>query len=164
MMNASLLSRETAPGSRPILSKERQPYGRNLVRTAKLIPTKPLVLEAQFPAIEPSESNLEYTIMVPTNGIDLRRIYVLAKPDSLFIEVRIRSSLKHQDGDAIVTEIEDQRVSRELRFRQPIEERGTSIEVRGRALQITCRKAMTAEEKSWSELLQFDTRASLGSV
>jgi len=134
------------------------------LETSTLIGSQPLVFVTRLPPVKPVENGGEYKILVPTNGIDLRHFYVMATPDSLLIEVRIRNSFKHDGAEPVFSEVQTQRISRELRFRHPIQERGTIVQVRGGALQITCRKAATCEQKPWSEILHFDSRASLGSV
>lgn len=164
MTSSSLLSIEaTEAGGSTTSSLDRRSRDSSL-ESSKLIGSQPLVFLTQLPPVEPVENGGEYEILVPTNGIDLRHFYVVATPDALLIEVRIRSSFKHDEADPVFAEIQNQRISRELRFRHPIEERGTMVQVRGGELQITCRKAAISDDKSWSEILHFDTRASLGSV
>ena len=164
MTSSTLLSREaTQAGESTTSCLDRHWRGTSL-ETSKSIGSQPLVFSTQLPPVKPVENGGEYKILVPTNGIDLRHFYVMATPDSLLIEVRIRNSFKHDGAEPVFSEVQTQRISRELRFRHPIEERGTIVQVRGGALQITCRKAATSEQKSWSEILHFDSRASLGSV
>jgi HSP20 family molecular chaperone IbpA len=164
MTSSNLLSIEATQAGRCTTSNLDRRWPDSSLETAKLIGSHPLVFLTQLPPVEPVENGGEYKILVPTNGIDLRHFYVVATPDSLLIEVRIRNSFKHDEPDPVLAEIHNQRISRELRFRHPIEERGTIVQVRGGELQITCRKAATSDDKSWSEILHFDTRASLGSV
>lgn len=164
MTSPSLLSKEATQAGGSTLSSYDRDWRTSSLETSKPIGSQPLVFLTQLPPVKPNEDGGEYKILVPTRGIDLRHIYLVATPVSLLIEVRIRNSIKHDEADPVFAEIEYQRISRELRFRHPIEERGTIVQVRGAALQITCRKAATSEEKSWSEMLHFDTRASLGPV
>jgi hypothetical protein len=159
MTSSSLLSTEATQAGRSITSSLDRDWRGNSGRDLEIDRGQPFVFLTQLPAVKPVAN-----ILVPTNGIDLRHFYVVATPDSLLIDVRIRNSFKHDEADPVFAEIQNQRISRELRFRHPIEERGTIVHVRGGELQITCRKAATSDEKSWSEILHFDTRASLGSV
>jgi HSP20 family molecular chaperone IbpA len=98
------------------------------------------------------------------SGIDLRHVYVLAAPQSLLIEIRVRKTVQHQEDDPVDAEIEDRRVSRELKLRHRIERRRTVVDTVGDLLRITSVKASEAEENMWSDLVHLDTRASLGSV
>ena len=164
MTSPSLLSSEATWAGRTTASNHDRNWSTSSLGTSKLIGSQPLVLLKQLPPVKPNGDGGEYRVLVPTRGIDLRHIYVVATPDSLLIEVRIQNSIKHDEADPVFAEVERHRISRELRFRHPIKERGTIVQVRGGALQITCRKATTSEQKSWSEILHFDSRASLGSV
>jgi HSP20 family molecular chaperone IbpA len=123
-------------------------------------------LGKELPPIEWKEDDAGQTILVPMRGIDLRHIYMVATPGSILIEMRIRKTVKYQGDGPLLTEIRDQRISRELRFRHAIQKGATVVRVRGEALQISCRKATETQEEdnSWSELLGFDTRSSLGCV
>jgi HSP20 family molecular chaperone IbpA len=96
-------------------------------------------------------------------GIDLRQVFVVATPHTLLIEVRDRESVNYEGNGPVFSEIRDRRVSRELRLRHPIE-KNVRLHRNANQLLITCRKTATGEEQSWSELLRFDTRASLGCV
>jgi HSP20 family molecular chaperone IbpA len=123
------------------------------------------ILGKELPPIEWDESDAGHTILVPMHGIDLRHIYVVAGPDSILIDMKVRKTVKHEDEGPLLVEIRDQRISRELKFRHTIQKGATVVRVRGEALEITCRKAtQTEESNSWSELLRFDTRSSLGCV
>jgi len=123
---------------------------------------RPLVWQHEPPPIEIAEGQSEYKVIVPLSGIDPGKIHVVATPRSLLIEIRLKSSVRHQMTNAVVTESIDRRISRE--FSLPIEiERGTTtVQVRGEFLQITARKSPHDQQASWSQLIHFDTRASLG--
>lgn len=106
----------------------------------------------------------EYKLVVPLSGIDPRNVYVFATPHSVLIEIRFKNSLSHESEQGPVIETVERRISRELSLPIGIEERATSVHVCGDCLQITARQAGPEHPASWSELIHFDTRKSLGSV
>ncbi|MBV9035367.1 MAG: hypothetical protein JO182_12840 [Acidobacteriaceae bacterium] len=136
--------------------------GPSHTRLKKAIRTQPFPLDKKLPPFQWSESTGECTIMVPVAGVDLRQIFILATPDTLLIEFRDRETLKQEGYSPVFSETRDRRVSRELRLRHPIE-KGICLQIYGSEMRITCRKARTQEEP-WSELLYYNTRASLGCV
>ena len=106
----------------------------------------------------------EYRIVVPLSGIDPRNIYVFANPRSLVVEIRLKSEIHHESGKGPVAETSERRISREFALPTEIEERATIVRVCGECLQIIAREALGEHSTSWSELIQFDTRRSVGSV
>jgi len=166
-MSAILLSRLGSQLSQKVPSNQtdrRREFLSVTVKTSELVKCKRLSLEKDVLPIQVTEDRDEYRILVPMGGIDLRHVYVLATHRSLLIEIRVRKTLQHQGDDPLDAEVEDRRVSRELKLRHPIERRRTVVDTVGDSLRITSLKASEAEENDWSDLVHFDTRTSLGSV
>ncbi len=134
------------------------------VKASDLVQCKPLALRKSIPQLRVIEDRDQYTILVPLKGIDLRQVFILAAPRSLLIEVRVREILQDQGNDLIEAEVENQRISRELTLRHPIRRGRTAVDTVGGLLRITSLKAPEATEDHWSDLVHFDTRASLGPV
>jgi HSP20 family molecular chaperone IbpA len=167
MISPTLLSRSGTQESKETPSNQthrQRGFLSVTVKTSEVVKCKPLTLEKHVPSIQVTEDREKYRILVPMSGIDLRHVYVLAAPQSLLIEIRVRKTVQHQEDDPVDAEVEDRRVSRELKLRHPIERRRTVVDTVGDLLRITSVKASEAEENMWSDLVHFDTRASLGSV
>jgi HSP20 family molecular chaperone IbpA len=99
---------------------------------------------------------------VPLCGADLRQVYVLAGPHSIVVEIRTRKAIDH--AHAVITEVQDERITREFRLNAEIKEGATALRRIGDELEITCMKADGPEDRIWSELVRFNTRASVGSI
>jgi HSP20 family molecular chaperone IbpA len=167
MISPTLRSRSGTQKSEEAPSNQTGPQRGFLsvtVKTSEVVKCKPLILETGVPSIQVTEDRDTYRILVPMSGIDLRHVYVLAAPQSLLIEIRVRKTVQHEQDDPVDAEVEDRRVSRELKLRHPIERRRTVVDTVGDLLRITSVKASAAEENMWSDLVHFDTRASLGSL
>jgi len=124
---------------------------------------QPFLPGKRLPLAACSETTAEYRVVVPIAGMDLQQLFIVATSQTLLIELRERETVPHEENGPVFSETQERRTSRELRFRCPIE-KGVCLQVHDRELWITCRKASTAEEQSWSEWLRFDTRASLGCI
>ena len=125
---------------------------------------RPLAWQAEPLPVEIVEGRFKYEVIVPLSGIDPGKIFVFATPRTLLIESRVRSSVPHQMANTVVKESIDQRISREFSLPNDIEQGGTTVEVCGESLHIAARKSDRPQQTSWSQLIHFDTRASLGSV
>lgn len=112
--------------------------------------------------IEIAEGRSDYEVIVPLSGIDPRKIYVFAKPQSLLIEVRFKSIVHHETSG--ITERVQRRISREFLLPAELEAHTTTVRVCGDSLRIRARKSEEDEQASWSEMIHFDTRGSLGCV
>jgi len=134
------------------------------LRSKGLVLLPPIVWNDEPLPIEVAEAESEYSIILPLSGIDPRNIYVFAKPRSLLIEIRWKSSTHHPVSNAHITENVERRISRELNLPTEIEERATTVRISGDFLQVTARKSRHDQQTSWSELIRFDTRASLGCI
>lgn len=120
--------------------------------------------EAKFAPSELIEGQAEYKLLIPLAGIDPRRAYVLAKPQSVCIEYRSKGTISHETSVPPLLEAIECRVSREIVLPAEIDTRSTTVQVCGDSLFITARKAQGHKRNSSSELVQFDTRGSLGCV
>jgi hypothetical protein len=115
-----------------------------------------------LPPILVQENVGGFRIRVPISDIDLRKIWIFAAPHSICIEFRSRDMVHH--SEASCREIDEQRTVRELRLSQKIKEGCTNARPAGHELQITCLKDSTPDDTNWAEMINFDTRASLGTV
>lgn len=118
--------------------------------------------EDESASIEVTEDETEYNVLVPLSGIDPRKIYVFATPQSLLIEIRSKSTVRHELGRAPAMESIDKRISREFTLPIAIEQGATIVEIRGGSLLIRARKSDVEQPSLWSQLIHFDTRAGLG--
>jgi HSP20 family molecular chaperone IbpA len=148
---------------RDLRGRPSDPICRAARQKPETVKIQPFVRGRNPLQLECGETVGEYTVIVPMTGIDLRQVFVVATPHTLLIEVRDRESVNYEGNGPVFSEIRDRRVSRELRLRHPIE-KDVHLHRNANQLLITCRKTATGEEQSWSELLRFDTRASLGCV
>jgi HSP20 family molecular chaperone IbpA len=114
--------------------------------------------------IEIAENQSQYRIIVPLLGIDPRKIHVFVMAHSLLIEIRFKTSVHHQMANGVVMESINRRILREFNLPIEIEEGTTTVQVCGASLHITARKSGSDRQASWSQLIHFDTRASLGCV
>jgi hypothetical protein len=115
-----------------------------------------------LPAIEITDTGSFFIILVPLNGLDAYRFYVFALPHSILIEIRLSRSIVHYATNC--EEIQHQRVTRELKLGHAIKEGSTTVRLSGSDLEINCVKAPRSDDRAWSELVQMDTRCSLGCV
>jgi HSP20 family molecular chaperone IbpA len=111
-----------------------------------------------------AENQSQYRIIVPLLGIDPRKIHVFVMAHSLLIEIRFKTSVHHQMTNGVVMESINRRILREFNLPIEIEEGTTTVQVCGASLHITARKSGSDRQASWSQLIHFDTRASLGCV
>lgn len=121
-----------------------------------------VVFGQPLPDLTIHETATAYRILVPLKGVDLRHVYVFATPRAILVEIRIKTALVH--AGTVHKEIQEQRLLRELRLGAVLKEGTTAVRAVGTDLEITCIKAVNAEEKAWSEMVRWDTRASLGCV
>lgn len=130
---------------------------------ASAIP-RPLPWPDESLPIEIVEGPLGYKLIAPLCGIDPHKIYVFAMPRLLLVEIRYKTSICHELATALVTERIDRRISREFDLPNEIEQGATTVQVCGESLEITVRKTQQDKQASWSQLIHFDTRSSLGCV
>ena len=121
---------------------------------------RPAGRQGESPEIKVAESQSEYKIIVQLSGIDPRHIYVFAMPQSILIEIRFKSLVRHETLKPAVMESIDQRIAREFSLPVEIEQGATTIRTCGESLVVTARKAKERQETSWSQLIQFDMRVS----
>jgi HSP20 family molecular chaperone IbpA len=133
-----------------------------LSKATTAIDRDPITAVKELAPIQVTDTGAEYHVLVPTCGMDAGHFYVLASRRSLLIEVRVKKTLQYEAYGPLEAEIIDQRISRELKLGEPIRENCTVLHLMGDFLQITAQKASVGEVKNWSELLRFNTRASLG--
>ena len=134
------------------------------VKTLELVKCKAPAFESEVRAMQATQDAGEYRILLPLVGVDPRNVYVRAAARSLLVEVRSRKRVRYPHDEPFDFRLEDCCVSCEFKLRNPIRQGGTLIEAVGNSLHITAIKSPNLEETSWSELVQFDTRASLGRV
>src|SRR5579863_7053312 len=84
-----------------------------------------------------SEETLQ--IVLPLCGVDLSHVYVIATSRAVVIELRTKRSLDH--AGLGVTEIQEERIIRELKLPLEIKEGCTTVRTLGDDLEITCVKA-----------------------
>lgn len=124
------------------------------------VAVRPVFRQCESPPIEITESQSEYKMIVQLSGIDPRHIYIFAMPQSILIEIRFKSLVRHETKKAAVMESIDQRIAREFSLPVEIEQGATTIRTCGESLVVTAQKAKERQETSWSQLIQFDTRVS----
>lgn len=122
--------------------------GLQLCGGSELVGSRPTVLPEASALARVMETSDEYRIPVPIGDIDLCHICVLAQPRSILIENRTPESAVQHAPEAIYSEGNTERALRIL----------------SDSLQIISKKAEAAEEESWSESIDFETRGSLGCV
>lgn len=154
--------------------KPDQPAARLVLRgDSRLRHSEPVALQLPKRPADESESlvplpssfaNGEIQIKLPLKDLDVRQVHVFAGPMSLLVESkqRERLPLQSQGGDVVASETLERRIAYKLDLRTRIARGGTSIEVAGRVLLITCRKASESESEDWSEWINFNTRGSMG--
>jgi HSP20 family molecular chaperone IbpA len=123
---------------------------------------QPLSCTSEIAAEKLEEMMYTYEIRIPLTGTDFRNVYVFATSHSVLVELRVKDTIYHQTGAAILREEVDRRIAREFNFPEEIRQGSTTVQVVGDELQITCLKTQEPQEKPWSELVPFNTRASLG--
>lgn len=123
--------------------------------TGHAIPSFPACQHECLP-IEIVESESEYKIVMPLSGIDRRKTYLFATSHSLLIEIRFKTSIRHQVNKSMVAESIDRRISREFTFPTEIEHGSTTVQICGESIQITARKSRHNQDASWSQLIEFD--------
>ena len=103
-------------------------------------------------------------ITLPVNGLDLGGVYVIAAPRNIVIEMRSKNTVSHLNG---ITEVQDKRIVRELTLNAEIQQGSTHVRRTGDDMEITCLKLQSEpsnDARGWSEIVRFDTRASLGCI
>lgn len=141
-------------------SCRQTPASRN---ASTIIRIHPLTRQKES-SVEIVADESQYRIVLPLTGIDPRSVYVFATPRSLLIEFRFRKMVSHPTIHGFVTENIKQRISREFSLPGEIEQGTTTVAVCGDSLYIAARKSQEEEQRPWSQLVHFDTRASLGCV
>jgi hypothetical protein len=128
------------------------------------LPTLPIGESDPLIPAPPSLANGEIQIKLPLKDLDVRQVHVFAGPTSLLVESKQRERLPvhSQTGDFVSGETLEKRIAYKLDLRTRIARGGTSIEIAGRMLLITCRKASDSESDEWSEWINFNTRGSMG--
>ncbi len=102
-----------------------------------------------------------FRLLVPLANIDPNRFYVIAKPGGILIETRTSNTGRVTDG---FIEVQDQRLIRELKFPFTLKRGSTVVKILETELEITFAKADQTDDAPWSELIRFNSRASLGCV
>ncbi len=115
-----------------------------------------------LPEIAVNETDSVLNLSIPLRGVDARTVYVIASARSITVEVRIINAICRTGF--IHKELQQQRITRELRFRENIVKGSTIVRYFGGDLEIRCVKGHCEDESAWSELVTLDTRSSLGSV
>jgi HSP20 family molecular chaperone IbpA len=116
----------------------------------------------KLPPIRVTDSNAEYTILIPICGIDPRHFHVLASSRAIVVEARIKSLVHYSCNGPLESQVEDHRVSRELVLREAIRCRSTAVLVKDEFIQITAQKATHEDERPWSELLRVNPYTATG--
>jgi len=165
MMVSTMRSRSAELFEGPLIAK-RPLSGRSPLaippKSIVIVRPRPLSCREELNPIEVAERKLDYKVVVPLSGIDPRKIYVIAKPQGIVIEFRLKSGMRHANSN--VAETTECRISKEFTFPSEIKRCTTIIQVCGDSLHITARKAEGGPQDAWSELIHFDTRGSLGCV
>jgi HSP20 family molecular chaperone IbpA len=123
---------------------------------------EPIATRDLLPPATITETEDTLRILIPLYGVDLRHVYVIATARSIIVEIRMKNRIDHEG--VAMTEVQEQRMIRELKFLTNIEERTTGVRVVRGELEITCTKADSGDDRGWSDLMHFDTRASLGCI
>ena len=113
-----------------------------------------------FPTILINDHSTMFHVLIPLDGIDMRDVFVFATPNSIMLELRSKRILQH--AGPISSEIQVQRITRELRCRDGIAKGSTTMNLVGGKLEITSIKAHTTGDEAWSEFIHMNTRCSLG--
>lgn len=123
---------------------------------------EPIPIGEVLAPISVLETESTVSVSVPLNGVDARHIYVLASPHAITIEILIRHAVSH--STIVYAELQHQCVQRELHFYTRIKEASTGARLAGNKIEITFNKEPLSDEKTWSEMIPINTRASLGCV
>jgi HSP20 family molecular chaperone IbpA len=118
--------------------------------------------EKEPASIEIIEKEFEYQFSMPLSGIDPRRVYVFVTPHALLIEIRFKNMVLHQAITGAVIESINGQIVREFSLPAEIEQGATTVRLYEGTLQITARKSQQAQRTSWSQLVDFDAKPSLG--
>lgn len=113
-----------------------------------------------LPAVTVSEGATMITVTVPLDDVDMRQVFVFATPRSILVEVLRKCLLNH--CGPIASEVQRNRITRELKFRCGLAKGTTAARLAGGCLEITSIKAVITGDEAWSEFIQMDTRSSLG--
>ncbi len=161
----SRLQSRSAEFEAPTIAK-RPLSGRTplVMRSTSAIVIRPraLTCREELDPIDVIERKSDYEVVLPLSGIDPRKVYVIAKPQELLIEFRLKSSAQHASGK--VTETTECRILREFKFPTEIQRHTTVIHLRAGSLHIRIHKAENGPQDPWSELIHFNTRGSFGCV
>ena len=117
-------------------------------------------LRVTLPGIAASESATMIRLLVPLEGVDVRHVYLIATPRSIELEVLTKSICK--GSGPVRTETQRHRITRELTLRDAITKGSTTARLFGESLEITSIKTASTGDEAWSELIQVDTRCSVG--
>lgn len=124
--------------------------------------TPAITFGSSLPPIRVLDWGPTFRFLVPLGNIDPNRFYVIAKPAGILIETRTNNTICHvQDG---FIEVQDQRLIRELKFPLTLKRGSTVVKILENELEITCAEADHPDDTPWSELIRFNSRASLGCV
>lgn len=124
--------------------------------------SEPIATGSFLGPIGVSETESAFCVSVPLNGVDPRHVYVLVSSHAITVEIRIKHTVPH--SGTIYKECRYQCVTRELQLRSGIKEGSTRVQMGANRLEITCCKDAMPTERTWSEFVQLNTRASLGCV
>lgn len=120
------------------------------------------LMDKMLPRIAIAETVTSIKLVVPLNGADPRHAFVFATPTSILIEIRITNIIER--SRIVYKEIQHQRITRDLKLDTNIQEGSTRVRMLGDNLEITCTKALSGDDKVWSELVYTTTRSSLGCI
>jgi HSP20 family molecular chaperone IbpA len=131
-------------------------------KSAIVIRPRALSCREQIDPIDVVERESDYEVVLPLNGVDPRKVFVIAKPQGLLIEFRLKSSAQHASGN--VTETTECRILREFKLPIEIQRHTTVVHLRAGSLHIRAHKAENGAQDPWSELIHFNTRGSFGCI
>lgn len=162
MQTAKTRSHDFRIACRSTLTHDFQTRTLRLASGCATVESPPTLFGDSLPPVRLTETEHELRIKLPLGGLDLRHVYVFASPRCIVVESRSKTSIAH--AAVCATEVQDERIIRELKLHINIKEGSTRVRILGDELEITCTKAQAADDCHWSESLRLDTRASLGCV
>lgn len=115
-----------------------------------------------LPAITVSESPTSLRLLFPTRGIDMRDVEVIATSRSILVRARLQLASAQQGKSRRGTD--HNQIVREIVFNHCIQRDKTDVRFVETGVELTCEKAPSATDSDWSELVEFNTRGSRGSV
>lgn len=98
-------------------------------------------------------------ILIPLCGVDIRHVYVMAPSRAIIVEIRTKNNLDY--AGVGISELQDERITRELKLQTEIKEGSTTVRKVADNLEITCSMSDAADDRAWSELIRVDTPASI---